>query len=238
MKNYIGLFCIALLLLPGCGGKKSKQEPGERKKGSFIPFFKDTKKQSSKRTKRALQENLDAFALENDALSENTFSLADQDMNLFAFDDTQEVKGQSIKQNNTPLFNWNDMQNEDNADHFQNLYFDFDKYKLADNEKPKLQKDIGLAKEKQCTIQHGDKKIVIEGHACHSAGSAAYNLALSEKRARNIAEEFMKEGIDRQNIKIAPRGQEMPLIHGGSKVEQAPNRRVEVFAIDSSPTKA
>ena len=77
------------------------------------------------------------------------------------------------------------------------------------------------------------KTIVIEGHACHSAGSAIYNLALSEKRARHVAQKFAEAGIDSCNIKIAPRGQEMPIVKEGNRKQQAPNRRVEIFAIDS-----
>ena len=81
-------------------------------------------------------------------------------------------------------------------------------------------------------IKHG-KIIVIEGHACHSAGSRAYNMALSERRARFAASRFSEAGISSTDIKIAPRGQEMPIVKGGGRQEQAPNRRVEIFAIDS-----
>jgi len=236
MKNYIGLFCMSLLFLAGCGSKKSKDR-------SNVPFFSDTKKnsksvkQSSRKTKRALQENLDAFALEKDNLSQSTFSLGDNDMNLFAFDDSKGTKN-NAQEDNTPLFKWDDMQAEESKDQFQNLYFGFDKYTLEDSESGHLEQDIKLAQEEQCLIQDGDKKIIIEGHSCHSAGSAAYNLALSEKRARSVAKEFMNKGIEKQNIKIAPRGVEMPLVHTGGRVAQAKNRRVEVFAIDAAPTKA
>lgn len=235
MKNYIKLFCLSLLILSGCGAKKSKDR-------SNIPFFSDTKKksksvkQSSRKTKRALQENLDAFSLEKDNLSENTFSLGDSDMNLFAFDDSKNTTNSAVEEN-TPLFKWDDLQAEESKDQFKNLYFGFDEYNLKDSESSSLKQDIKLAKQEQCLIQDGDKKIIIEGHSCHSAGSAAYNLALSEKRARSVAKEFIKEGIEKQNIKIAPRGVEMPLVHTGDKVAQARNRRVEVFAIDAAPTK-
>ena len=89
MKNYIGLFCASLLFLTGCGSKKSKHK-------TDIDFFKDTKnnntpvKQSSRKTKQALQENLDAFALEKDNVSANTFSLNEKDLNTFAFDNSSQ----------------------------------------------------------------------------------------------------------------------------------------------------
>ena len=156
-------------------------------------------------------------------------------MNLFAFDDSKGGDKNDLS-DNTPLFKWDDLDAENSKDQFQNLYFDFDKHTVKDSEKPKLKQDIELAKKEQCVIQDGSNKtIIIEGHSCHSAGSAAYNLALSEKRARTVAKELINEGIDKQNLKIAPRGQEMPLIEHGSRAEQWQNRRVELFAIDTNP---
>ena len=76
------------------------------------------------------------------------------------------------------------------------------------------------------------KNIVVEGHACHSAGSAIYNLALSEKRARYAAKKMTNSGTDSKYIKIAPRGHEMPIIKDGNREAQTVNRRVEIFAID------
>ena len=236
MKNYIGLFCASLLFLTGCGSKKSKHK-------TDIDFFKNTKnnntpvKQSSRKTKQALQENLDAFALEKDNVSANTFSLNEKDLNTFAFDNSSQQN--NAKEDQAALFKWNNINAEESKKDFNTLYFAFDKYDLNNSEKAKLNKDIEVAKKEQSTIQNGNKKIIIEGHACHSAGSAAYNLALSEKRARNVATEFIQQGIDKNNIKIAARGQEMPVVHGGGKAAQAPNRLAEMFVIDSAQsTKA
>ena len=58
-------------------------------------------------------------------------------------------------------------------------------------------------------------------------------MTLSEHRAKFIATKFMDAGINKANIKIAARGQEMPVHKGGNKHQQAVNRRVEVFAIDN-----
>ena len=58
-------------------------------------------------------------------------------------------------------------------------------------------------------------------------------MTLSEQRAKFIATQFIDAGIDKANIKIAARGQEMPIVKGGNREHQAVNRRVEVFAIDS-----
>jgi outer membrane protein OmpA-like peptidoglycan-associated protein len=58
-------------------------------------------------------------------------------------------------------------------------------------------------------------------------------MTLSEQRAKFIATKFIDAGIEKANIKIAARGQEMPVHKGGNKDQQAVNRRVEVFAIDN-----
>jgi outer membrane protein OmpA-like peptidoglycan-associated protein len=231
MKKYTGLFCAALLFLTGCGSKKSKR------KAVNIDFFKDTKnssarvKQSSKKTRQALQENLDAFVLAKDDLSSSTFALHNNDMNSFAFDKSAEKT--TAQQDSAPLFQWDNIKAEESKKSFNTLYFDFNKQNIKSTETTKLNQDIELAKNVQASIENDNKKIIIEGHACHSAGSAAYNLALSEQRARNVAKEFMNQGVDKNNIKIAPRGQEMPVAYG-NRAAQALNRRAEIFVIDSA----
>ncbi len=105
---------------------------------------------------------------------------------------------------------------------------------IKENQRSALNYDIEQVR--QLVAEAGDAAqptVVIEGHACHSEGSAIYNLALSERRARYIAQKFAEAGIDASNIKIAPRGSEMPVRHGGSRAEQWVNRRVEIYAIDA-----
>jgi outer membrane protein OmpA-like peptidoglycan-associated protein len=231
MKNYIGLLCVSLLLLSGCGkSKKSHKKPQNH-------YFKKNQKNNSsvnsKKTSRALQENLAAFALEKDTVSQETFALSNKDMNLFAFDNSSKSIDDS---NENALFTWDTAKTNDTQNKYDTLYFDFDKYTLAEAQKDRLKRDIELAKKEQCVVQDGSgSTIVVEGHSCHSAGSAAYNLALSEKRARYVAEQLIAQGgIDKEHLRIAPRGQEMPIVQKGNKSAQAPNRRVEMFSIDTN----
>lgn len=161
------------------------------------------------------------------------FVLDDESMKTFALDNTatQHTSSAPIAQSSehsNKLFSWEQLASEENKNDFAKLFFAFDSYNLQPDQMKDLKFDIKEAKKQ---IKAG-KTIVIEGHACHSEGSAVYNLALSEKRARHVAAEFAKAGIDPKIIKIAPRGQEMPIIKGGTRQQQAPNRRVEVFAID------
>ncbi|MBI2344823.1 OmpA family protein [Candidatus Dependentiae bacterium] len=202
----IKFFTASLILLSFLGGcKKNKQ--GKIEKTNKLKKGKQTKYQNS-----------DAFDLDSDS------------MKSFAIDDKiSKHKSSSENENKSPLFSWEDAGAEESKKQFHTLYFDFDKDYIKPNEETKLEQDIAEAKK---MIKKG-KTIVIEGHACHSAGSRAYNMALSERRARFVASRFAEAGINAADIKIAPRGQEMPVIKGGNREQQAPNRRVEIFAIDS-----
>jgi len=205
-------FTVLALLLGGCKKNQNKSEP---KKDSF--FSKDQNKFSKNKKSSAAEP----------------FDLDDNSMKTFALDDHLSKHKSAEQGSQTPseskLFSWEDAAAEESKHLFKTLYFDFDKDVLKPAEHSNLHKNIEQAKK---MIKQG-KTIVIEGHACHSAGSAIYNLALSEKRARHVAQKFAEAGIDSSNIKIAPRGQEMPVVKDGNKKQQAPNRRVEIFAIDS-----
>lgn len=110
---------------------------------------------------------------------------------------------------------------------FQTIYFDFNKHDIKKSEAKKLDADSDYAKK----MVAAGKTIVVEGHACHSEGSAAYNMVLSEKRAHTVANKLTKAGIEKDAIRCVGRGQEMPVVHGGDRAAQAPNRRVEIYAI-------
>lgn len=217
--SYISIIFISLVaLFSGC--KKEKSESSKK------PFFSKVKdKNKTNLPKKNFDETVNAFDLDNDAMK--TFALDDK---LSQHSSANQPLGTLSSQNteNKNFFAWENLAAEDSKNNFKKLFFEFDRYSLEPNQLKNLRFDIKEAKK---MIKDG-KTIVIEGHACHSAGSAAYNLALSEKRARHVASEFAKAGIDPKDIKIAPRGQEMPVVKEGNRQQQAANRRVEIFAID------
>lgn len=211
-NKFIILSLIAATLLGGCKKNKKSVDAG---KGSF--FSKSSKSVDSKRA--AHGQDTEPFDLDSNP------------MKTFALDDNLP-KHQSTKQADeavNPVFSWENTAAEESKQNFKTLYFDFDKDFIKPGQEKALSDDINQAKK---LIKLG-KVIVIEGHACHSAGSAIYNLALSEKRARFVAQKCAAAGIDSTNIKIAPRGQEMPVVKDGNRQQQAANRRVEMFAIDT-----
>lgn len=210
-KKFLLLAVVLISCLGGC--KKNKKVS----QGSDLS---SVKKSGKNKHAKNLGENVDAFDLDQDALK------------TFALDDSlasHKTSGKTVSSDN-PLFSWENVNAEESKHQFKTLYFEFDKDILTPAQHASLMFDEQEAKK---MIKDG-KMIVIEGHACHSAGSAIYNLALSERRARYIAQKFAEAGIDASNIKIAPRGQEMPVRKGGTKAEQWVNRRVEIYALDKS----
>ena len=127
---------------------------------------------------------------------------------------------------------------ENGADEcFLPCYFGFNKYDVAVNQEENVEINLDMVKK---IIAEGDNpKVVIEGHACHSCGSGTYNMVLSEKRAKAVADRFISAGVPRANIKIVSRGQECPALDEngdpvtGDRKEQWPNRRVEVRVVYS-----
>jgi len=84
---------------------------------------------------------------------------------------------------------------------------------------------------------HEGAVFVIEGHACNSAGSAEYNMMLSEKRAQNVRKMLVKRGIPSKRLKIVGRGFEMCKVPHGTREQQAPNRRVEIYELTEQEMK-
>lgn len=116
-----------------------------------------------------------------------------------------------------------------NVKQFKTLYFEFDKYDIRKDQEPLLAADI---KEAQAIVGRGEL-VTVEGHACHSAGSKTYNLVLSEHRAQEVASKIKDAGIPQESLKVVGRGTEMPVVFGGNRDEQWPNRRVEFFSVSA-----
>lgn len=133
-------------------------------------------------------------------------------------------------------FDWVNEDNEDGS--LKTVYFEFDKSGIESNQKDALKKDAEFVKNALKEAKNSNLKatVVVEGHACSSAGSPAYNLILSETRARHVADELIDMGVSADAVKVVGRGQEAPAIVDGKPVvggrsEQAPNRRAEIRVI-------
>ena len=228
MKNYKkeALCALSLLLLiPGClGGKKPKDQ--------------------SQKVKKAVQREID-IPVAGDAIK-NFFEDDDENVQDFLLDDgdialMQEAAAHSnlMQQVDTTgdvsEFAWVEEQ-EKQDEIFKAVYFDFDRAGIRDDQKEVANFDVELAKRKIAENKDHQVTVVIYGHACHSAGTPAYNLAISERRARTVRDYLIAQGIPEENLKIVGHGDEAPAIVDGKKVtgnrqEQWPNRRGEVHII-------
>lgn len=213
--NKLGLLCVVMaLFVAGCGKKKCKK----------VCENTATTKLASADTSK------DIPLLSDDA--ENL--LADSDMAEFAFvDDEANVDGKNSKVVASNDFVDADVDNaaqDESTFDFKAVAFDFNKNDIRVDQKPVVAMDAEVAKR---AVAQG-KKVVIEGH-CDQIGSAAYNLALSQRRAEAVKAEVLKRGVAASNIKTVGYGNERPVVWSDQSdrslliKELAPNRRAEVL---------
>ena len=108
------------------------------------------------------------------------------------------------------------------------VHFEFNKYKIADlqpDQKPVLAQNAKILQ----SLSDKGYRLSIEGHACDSAGSTEYNMMLSEDRARAVKEYLVTQGV-KGSISFVGFGCEHLIIPTGDRKQQAPNRRVEIYA--------
>ena len=69
-------------------------------------------------------------------------------------------------------------------------------------------------------------KIQIAGH-CDDRGSAEYNLALGEHRAKSVQKYLTTLGVKAENLSVISYGKEKPAVNGNDEAAWAKNRRAE-----------
>lgn len=102
------------------------------------------------------------------------------------------------------------------------ITFAFDRADIQPQFQPVLD-DIGrtLSEYNQTTVQ-------VVGHA-DSVGSDSYNLALSERRARSVADALVQRGVGPNRIYVVGRGESQPIASNDTDEGRARNRRVEII---------
>lgn len=101
-----------------------------------------------------------------------------------------------------------------------NIFFDFDQATLKPESFPELNRIAGLMKEKSTM------EIEITGHA-DATGPEAYNLKLSEKRARAVVNYLAKQGVGEARLSVAFLGESEPIAPNTTADGRRKNRRVE-----------
>jgi outer membrane protein OmpA-like peptidoglycan-associated protein len=101
------------------------------------------------------------------------------------------------------------------------VFFDWDRADLT----ARARQIIAEAAQNSTRVQY--TKIEVAGHADRT-GTAAYNLALSRRRADNVAAELVRDGVPKAAIAIQAFGDSKPLVPTGPGVREPQNRRVEI----------
>lgn len=143
------------------------------------------------------------------------FSLKEEDGNPFTSESDNTNKAKQLSESGQKY-------------NLKTIYYDFDKYHIRKNQLNAAKENLNIIK----NLVDKGHEVVLEGHACNSAGSTEYNMILSENRANTFAKYLGKHGVDRKKLKTVGRGAEMRIVPFGDKEQQAPNRRVEFYVIE------
>ena len=104
---------------------------------------------------------------------------------------------------------------------FEAVYFDFDKSDLRQDARDVLSKNA-----ETILKSFANAKIQIEGH-CDERGSAEYNLALGERRAKSVQKYLTTIRVKPENLSIISYGKEKPAVAGSDEAAWSKNRRAE-----------
>lgn len=212
-KKYL-ILSLCLLLVPAC--IKNRSRPVVMQPACVaqdVPFVEETQGAPS-------AEDVGALTLEED------------ETNPFTTSATAKAQGEEVSLIN-PEPTEGDLYSDSAQHGLKTVYYDFNQHdtsKLHPDQRPALEHNVAVA---QKLVNKG-YDITLEGHACNSAGDKTYNMMLSEKRADGIKEFFVEHGIDEGRIRTVGWGYERPVIQYGTREQQAPNRRVEIYAYPHS----
>jgi outer membrane protein OmpA-like peptidoglycan-associated protein/tetratricopeptide (TPR) repeat protein len=105
-----------------------------------------------------------------------------------------------------------------------NIFFDFDKSSLRPDSKPELTRVTNVLK------SNPSMKIEISGHT-DSKGSEAYNLKLSEARAKSVIDFLISAGIEKSRLTYKGYGFKKPVASNETEEGRQLNRRIEFEVI-------
>jgi len=101
---------------------------------------------------------------------------------------------------------------------FEDVYFDFDRYSLTDAAQRILTQAV------EAMRADSTLRIRIEGHTCN-IGTAEYNLALGDRRARSVQQYLVSNGIAADRLTTVSFGEEQPKHDNSREETRRLNRR-------------
>ncbi|MCE5230502.1 peptidoglycan-associated lipoprotein Pal [bacterium] len=100
------------------------------------------------------------------------------------------------------------------------VYFSYDSDQLSSEAQATLDGNLAWLQ------ANANAEIQIAGH-CDARGSTEYNLALGDRRAKNVMSYLVSKGIPQQRMTTISYGKENPAVPGDSEEAYSKNRRVE-----------
>ena len=104
----------------------------------------------------------------------------------------------------------------------EDVFFDFDKYSVRDEYKGVLTKNAELL------MANPAKRLLVEGH-CDERGTAEYNMALGERRAKAVIDFYTAYGVKADRLTWISYGKERPFAAGHGEEAWAKNRRAHML---------
>jgi len=101
------------------------------------------------------------------------------------------------------------------------IYFEFDSFTIAKNQKRQL---VHVA---QFLKNRPSVKLILEGHT-DIRGTNEYNLSLGQKRSKAVGDILRLTGVQELTLEQISYGEERPVDSGTSEAAHALNRRVEL----------
>ncbi|HAF95490.1 MAG: hypothetical protein A2X34_01390 [Elusimicrobia bacterium GWC2_51_8] len=102
----------------------------------------------------------------------------------------------------------------------QPVYFDLDRYGLSEEIRKILQKNAETLK------AHKEWAVLVEGH-CDSRGTMGYNLALGQKRAKEVRDYYTRLGVPGSSIGTISYGEEKPSCEDETEECWGKNRKAD-----------
>jgi len=110
----------------------------------------------------------------------------------------------------------------------QDAYFEYDRHTLSDTAVKTLSSD---SKELSVILnQYPDYKIRVEGY-CDERGSAEYNMALGEARAKAAKDYLVSVGVSADQLSTVSYGKEKQICDEHDEACWSKNRRVHIIAL-------
>ncbi|MEP6961579.1 MAG: OmpA family protein [Acidobacteriota bacterium] len=109
----------------------------------------------------------------------------------------------------------------------EDALFDYNKTTIREDARGALREDVTVIRD--ILVNYPAQKLLIEGHA-DERGSAEYNLALGDRRAR-AAEDFLSSmGIGKDQLHVVSYGEERPACTDLTEACWQKNRRAHITA--------